>query len=389
MAIDTTGIQGSGRGDAFDDEQINLRRYIAAIGRSRVLIVAIVVLFTGLVLFLSLALPKSYKATSQISLNSSGGVLAPADAQSQQRQLATIESLLSSEEVLGKAASTLPGVDLGVLRPKIESTVDSAANIIYVSATDGDPDSAAAYANATARALLSVRQEAESAQYAAAKENLQREVSSLRTTGSIEDQAQLEALRREIGTLSLQEELAGSELQLASAAEVPTAPNSPRPFRNVILAFFVSLFIGVLIALVRDQLRPKVAGPRELSRLSNMPLLGGVPYVRGLPTLRGWLGKRAQALSAAEFEAYQALRTSFTVALPPDRQHVVLVASAVHGEGKTTASARLGRALAHEGHKTLLIGADLRFPPCRVSSASPSGSGWPTSSSSRTATTVI
>jgi Mrp family chromosome partitioning ATPase len=42
--------------------------------------------------------------------------------------------------------------------------------------------------------------------------------------------------------------------------------------------------------------------------------------------------------------------------------HVLLITSGLHAEGKSTVTARLGRALAQAGHPTLLISADLRWP---------------------------
>jgi Mrp family chromosome partitioning ATPase len=49
--------------------------------------------------------------------------------------------------------------------------------------------------------------------------------------------------------------------------------------------------------------------------------------------------------------------------MPSDRsQHVLLMTGALHAEGKTTATARLGRALAQAGHHVLLVSADLRVP---------------------------
>jgi Mrp family chromosome partitioning ATPase len=41
---------------------------------------------------------------------------------------------------------------------------------------------------------------------------------------------------------------------------------------------------------------------------------------------------------------------------------MILVTGALHAEGKTTATARLGRALAQAGRKTLLVSVDLRVP---------------------------
>ncbi len=45
-----------------------------------------------------------------------------------------------------------------------------------------------------------------------------------------------------------------------------------------------------------------------------------------------------------------------------DRQDVLLITSATHGEGKTTVAASLARSLSRAGQKTLVISGDLRSP---------------------------
>jgi capsular exopolysaccharide synthesis family protein len=68
-------------------------------------------------------------------------------------------------------------------------------------------------------------------------------------------------------------------------------------------------------------------------------------------------------LSGAEVEAYQTLRSSLELTMPSDRRpHMLLMTGALHAEGKTTATARLGRALAQGGNRVLLVSADLRVP---------------------------
>ena len=72
---------------------------------------------------------------------------------------------------------------------------------------------------------------------------------------------------------------------------------------------------------------------------------------------------RRRVLSGVELEAYQTLRSALELSLPTDRRpHVLLVTGALHAEGKTTATGRLGSALAQAGHRVLLISADLRVP---------------------------
>jgi non-specific protein-tyrosine kinase len=126
-----------------------------------------------------------------------------------------------------------------------------------------------------------------------------------------------------------------------------------------VLAFFAAIFIGVLVALARDQLVPRVGGPRDLTRITDRPVIVGIPFVRGRRSRRG---RRPGLLSAPEHEAYQTLQASIRFELPADGTQIMLITSAVEGEGKTTVTANLGRALARAGRKTLVVGADLRRP---------------------------
>jgi capsular exopolysaccharide synthesis family protein len=108
--------------------------------------------------------------------------------------------------------------------------------------------------------------------------------------------------------------------------------------------------------LARAQLKPRVSGSRELSRLLDLPVLAEVPYVRRP------LGHRPQTLSSAEYEAYQTLQASLRRSLPATSQRTVLVTSALHGEGKTEVTAALGLVLSQAMNRTWLVSADMRSP---------------------------
>jgi Mrp family chromosome partitioning ATPase/capsular polysaccharide biosynthesis protein len=342
-----------------EESGADVRGYLDAISRNRRLIALVVGITTGVVLLLSLVLPKSYEAVARISLDTDTGVLGTTDAESTQRQLATLETLLTSREVLESAAEEVPGETVDSLEQNVESSVDEQANIINVAATDGDPEQAAAIAQAVANSFLEVEAAQERERLEAAQQDLQTQIEVLADQPSTEDgDVQIAAIQERLSQIAVDLQLAGSELQIAQPAEVPDAASSPRPLRNTVLAFFGSLVIGVLLALARDQLRPGLRGPREVSRLAGgLPILGAIPNVR-----RGLSRSRTARTSAAEHEAYLTLRAAVRMAVPPERGSIILVTSALHGEGKSTVTARLGRGLAQAGHPTLLISADLRVP---------------------------
>jgi len=350
VSVSSARPSGSSRGE----ENIEVRRYLDAVWRRRWMIAAIVAIITGVVLVISLLLPKNYTATARLVFEETTSPLGQTDEASTQRRLVTTETLLTSSEVLDAAARRVPGVDGDELEDQVESSVEEDANIINISATDRDADQAARIANAVARAFLFERERLDRQRLSRAREQLEAEIARLEGTPNAD--AQVGAIRDQISELAVSEASVGSDLSIAETAEPPDAPASPRPFRNAVLAFFGALFLGVLVALARDQLTPRVSGPRELGRLLDLPVLIDIPHVGGRSA-------RRMLLSGAEVEAYQTLRSSLELTMPADRRpHMLLMTGALHAEGKTTATARLGRALAQGGHRVLLVSADLRVP---------------------------
>lgn len=336
------------------DEFLDVRRYLDAIRRHALMIVVLVVTATVAAVIVSSVLPDQFKATTRLVLEESGNPLGSTDAETVARELATTDSLLTTPQVLNRAAKAVPGSDRDELEESITSKVDDSASIIDVEATDGDRRRAAAIANAVAEAFIAERRAIERDRLGRARESLLAEITALQCSPS--GDVQISAIRDRISELTVALVSAGSELQIAERAEAPTRPASPRPFRNGVLALVASLFLGVLLALGRDLLVPRVGSARDLSRLTRLTVLAGVPYVRT------WLGRRRRYASAAEDEAYQTLRAWVELQLPAEATRVVLLTSAVHSEGKTTATARLGQALAEAGNSVLLVSGDLRRP---------------------------
>ncbi|MFP5365182.1 MAG: AAA family ATPase [Thermoleophilia bacterium] len=342
------------QGAAGDEERVDVRRYIAAIRRSALLIAVIVIVVTGAVHAISLMVTPTYQAQAKLVLEETTSVLGQGDAVSAERRLATMRQLLTASRILDAAGRRL-GVPGSSLAASVKPSIDNSANIIYVTAEHEKPARAAAIANAVTQAFLADRVEVSRRQLVAARQAVQERINELsaRRSGGPE----LEALRQRLADLGVAAAAVGSDLQVAERAQTPSSPVSPRPLRNAVLALFAALFLGILVALARDQLGPRIGSSRELSRILDLPVLAGIPDVP-----RRWRTRRARILSGVEDEAYQTLRATLEFAAWEHAGRVVLVTSAVSGEGKTTASARLGRALARAGFRTLVISADLRRP---------------------------
>src|ERR671915_1152847 len=133
-------VGGTPLGEVLDDQPVDVPRFLAAVRRAWWLIALIVVPFTGVVLVLSLVLPKTYDATARLVVQSETGPLAGGDNESMTRRLATIRTLLTSRDVLTRAADQLPRETADTLEDKVSASVDEVASIVDVSASDGDAD---------------------------------------------------------------------------------------------------------------------------------------------------------------------------------------------------------------------------------------------------------
>jgi Mrp family chromosome partitioning ATPase/capsular polysaccharide biosynthesis protein len=356
LAMNGDGQARYGAAGLAPDEPIEAGRYAAALRRSWLLILLIVVPLTAAVFFVSLALPKTYRATSKIVVESASDPLATRDVQSVERRLATIQALLTTRQTFRRAARRFKGVQAATLEEKVRASVDPKANIINVVATHETAAGAAQIANAVAISFLAAEGRVEQRRLRRARSTLLRALADLNSKRGLQAQEERAAIRERLTDLNFGAASAGPELELAEAARAPAEPYSPRPVRNAMFGFFAAAFIAALVVLARAQLKPRLTGPRELSRLLDLPVLVEIPYVRRR------LGQGPQTLRAVEYEAYQTLQASLRRQLPATHQQVVLVTSALHGEGKTEVTAALGLVLSHARLRTWLVSADMRWP---------------------------
>src|ERR1700754_1817766 len=275
---------------AAAEEPIEVRRYLDALRRSLGLVVGIVVVLAGSVYLVSSSLPKRYKATTTIVQRSTAVIDSNDTVDTITRDLNTIDALLTTDDVLAAAAKKVPGETTETLRDKVSSSVDPNANLIYVTAKDASPQQAAEIANAVSSTFVTEQADIQRRNYERARADLQDELARLEGTADAGTQEQ--AIRDRISQLGVSIATAGADLQVAQRADAPKEPDTPRPFRNTALGIILGLFLGILVALARDQLTPRVAGSRELSRLLELPVLVSIPYTRSNKR-----GRRARVLS--------------------------------------------------------------------------------------------
>ena len=184
----------------------------------------------------------------------------------------------------------------------------------------------------------------------------------------------LAALEREVSTnrqlydLFMQrskETDVSSELQSAVArvidpAVVPTSPSGPNKRRIVLIAVFMSLLLGMALAVLIERLDNTVKTSQDAEAKLELPTVGAVHKTglkRGLSLERLFLED-----ASTEFaEDIRTLRSGVLLSGLDSPQKTVLVTSSLPEEGKSTIAANLAFALA-QVKKTLLIDADMRRP---------------------------
>jgi polysaccharide biosynthesis transport protein len=166
--------------------------------------------------------------------------------------------------------------------------------------------------------------------------------------------------------VSRQGDLGAAEAKLLSAAQVPGGPSSPSI--PIYLAFFAALGIalGCAAAFLAEQFRTSFLSADEVTDRLGMPVLSSVPALkkrdmRGLPRLLKRPISYVVRKPVSPFaEAFRVLRTSVMLTTGHSRRRIVMVTSALPGEGKTTVSLCLARTAAASGQRVLVIDCDVR-----------------------------
>jgi capsular exopolysaccharide synthesis family protein len=158
-----------------------------------------------------------------------------------------------------------------------------------------------------------------------------------------------------------QTDFAAANARFVDLAERPYVPFKPRKLLIVALAAFLSLVVGVLLALLRAALDNTIRVAEDIEDKLGQSVLGVIPFEGKLDSnvfaSRLYLQKGHESFS----EAIRSLRTSFVLAGLDKPHQITVVTSSVPGEGKTTISSNLALALG-QMERVLLIDADMRRP---------------------------
>ncbi|HKN49912.1 MAG TPA: polysaccharide biosynthesis tyrosine autokinase [Actinomycetota bacterium] len=164
-------------------------------------------------------------------------------------------------------------------------------------------------------------------------------------------------------TLSqLKAQSSGIPAQQTVTAQTPASPVIPNYKRNLALAAVAGLVLGIGLAFVRETMDDRIRTREELERRLGAPVLAAVPKQRG------WRkADEAQLIMRSDpknpvSESYRTLGTNVQYLASRQNLKVLMITSAVGGDGKSTTAANLAVTLAQAGRRVILISADLRRP---------------------------
>jgi uncharacterized protein involved in exopolysaccharide biosynthesis/Mrp family chromosome partitioning ATPase len=192
---------------------------------------------------------------------------------------------------------------------------------------------------------------------------------------------QLALLKTKHQEALIKESEAVEEVSIVRPAADPDAPVSSDRVNTVLVGALLGLMIGLVFAFVQETLDTSIGTIEDVESYLEVPVLGVVPHIDARETAERLIERRPRlagidqealrnhALLVTHFdpkspvaEAYRTLRTNIQFARLERAGKVLVMTSPTLQEGKTTTIVNLALTMAQAGHKTLLVGSNLRRP---------------------------
>lgn len=178
------------------------------------------------------------------------------------------------------------------------------------------------------------------------------------------DQSLYQTVLTRLKDVEQQMGLVQADVRLMSAAAVPGSPSSAPPHLFGFIGFTASLFAGVVLALLLEQVETTLRTDRHIESVLGIPSLGLVPGLKGADRRNRPHQQLVDHPGSAFAQGVQQLYTR--IQLSGRTPKVIMVTSALPGEGKTSLASSLAVCGAQLGQKVLLVDLDLRRPAvCR------------------------
>jgi succinoglycan biosynthesis transport protein ExoP len=303
------------------------------------------------------------------------------DVETQLQLLRSDDLRADVDQALGEAARVIDGVSVSAV---------GSTDLISISVTSQDPQVAADAANAFASIYVQERMEQVASGFTSRAEELRSkaadldtqiraidvelgagDIAELEVEAKVDTRQSLMSQRNDLLTVATQQEVEAAtrsgNVEVAETASVPTAPSSPDPVRDAVLAAGLALALGIGLAFLLDRLDDKVHTTEDVERIAGgVPVIGAIPVYsaqgRRQRRISGSTRRTLVPLSSTAAESYRALRSNLRFSAVGVKRTTILLTSSEGSEGKSTVAANLAVVLAESGLRVVLVSADLRKP---------------------------
>ncbi|MBI4309438.1 MAG: lipopolysaccharide biosynthesis protein [Candidatus Omnitrophica bacterium] len=155
------------------------------------------------------------------------------------------------------------------------------------------------------------------------------------------------------------EAMGPASVKIIEQASIPLKAMGPGKTLVMIVAFFVGLFLGAILAFLFEYMDPTVKSPRDIEMTLGMPLLGGIPHIR--PRKDMFINGVSKKLPGRYLNAFRNLSDHIHLMMSTGHFKSILVTLVDADSGAGLVVAGLGFHLAeHAAKKVLIIDANTR-----------------------------
>jgi capsular exopolysaccharide synthesis family protein len=222
-------------------------------------------------------------------------------------------------------------------------------DLFTIIATDYDPGMAATIANVVSRSyvIFDLEQQLVELQVKHGEKN--------QIVVQLKDNIDLMTKNLAGATLSNIEAIGPASVKIIEQAQIPFEPTDTSKSLTIGLAFFMSIFLGIILAFGFEYVDQTFKSPQDLEKFLNLPVLGAIPKI--IHT-----GKDSKQI-CINLHAYQPLADQIYLLVKDNNLKSILITALSPLEGSAKLLANLGKYLSQEAHhKIFIVDANLKAP---------------------------
>lgn len=368
---------------------MDLKSYLAILRGNRWVIIITTAVTLAVVIFITFTITPTYITTTTLRIaTSSSGVVGYSDYMYADRLMNTYTKLATSRPVLSELASEL---NLEIL-PEIKVETIPNTELIKITVETSDPIIAEKSANTLAEILITQGRELYSGGGKSVQEILSEQLVQAETELSdarheydafvlenpketdqillLKEKIKLKestytSLLDQYDDARLKERIRENIISVVEPATQPETPAKPNKVMNIALGLIAGLMGGVGLAFLFENLGTRLYTSKQIEAVAELSTIGKIPALPQKRLFRLWKAND-EGKNTSFKEAFRRLHIQIVTQSPKKEDgnplKSLLITSSEPGEGKSTISFNLAKAIAQSGKKVIVVDCDLHIP---------------------------